>query len=526
MHLNYHFLRYLCPALKSEFTGKTILACFSQNKNELIIEAAHGSEVSYLKAHLDPPQVFLSFPKDFKRAKHHSINHFKELIGDRINDCQVLPFERAFFFKFDSGKLLLFKLHGNRSNVLLYDVDALAPIKLFRNELIEDKSLDWTTLGKELDVSFEEFKRLDGNAAKFLPTLGQIPRNWLKSKGYLEADLDGKWELMQELIDSLESPLFTIATNGSEVYLSLLPDPNPISSFSNPIQAANELFYLAFIKGNFEREKSSLLKKYQDQLKRHQAYLEKSSQKLQELQESSPPSELADVIMANLHQFLPGVTELELQNFYSGETIKVQLKPNQKPQDLAATLYRKSKNRKLEWDQLGKNIESKRIQAGQIEAKIMLLEEVKDYKSLKSFIKSHGEDKVLQKEVEVLPFKIFEFEGHTIWVGKSAQSNDEMLRNFSKKDDLWLHARMVAGSHVLIKKAINQSLPALVLETAAQLAAYYSKNKTESLAPVIYTPVKFVRKVKGSHPGSVVVEKESVILVKPTSPEEIFGKGS
>jgi hypothetical protein len=32
--------------------------------------------------------------------------------------------------------------------------------------------------------------------------------------------------------------------------------------------------------------------------------------------------------------------------------------------------------------------------------------------------------------------------------------------------------------------------------------------------------------VKGSSPGSVVVEKEKVILVKPSSPEEIFGKGN
>jgi len=366
---------------------------------------------------------------------------------------------------------------------------------------------------------------MEGNASKFLPTLGEQPRNWLKSRGYLEVDLNQKWALMEELMDCLDSPLFTIAKEKEGVFLSLLPESDPISSFSNPIQAANELYYQAFIKGNFEREKTTLLKKYTDQLKRNLSYLEKSSKKLQELQGSAPPSELADVIMANLHQFHAGVTSLELHNFYTGEQVRVQLKPNQKAQDLAENLYRKSKNRKLEWDQLEKTIEIKKIQTSDIELKINELENIIDFKALKSFKKNHGEDKVLQKEVEVLPFKVFEFEGHTIWVGKSAQANDEMLRNYSKKDDLWLHARMVAGSHVLIKKALAQGLPNQVLETAAQLAAYYSKNKTDSLAPVIYTPVKFVRKVKGSSPGSVIVEKEQVILVKPASPEEIFGKG-
>jgi len=526
MHLNYHFLRYLCPSIKSIFEGKEISACFSQTKNEMILEAVGINETKFLKAQLNPPQLFLSFPDDFKRAKQHSINYFKELIGDRITDCKVLSWERAFYFKMDSGRLLLFKLHGNRSNILLYEANSLIPSKVFRNELIEDKTLDWTTLGKDLDLSLEEFERLDGNASQFLPTLGIKPRNWLKSKGYLEANLGQKWALMKELLDCLESPLFTIAAENNEVYLSLLPEPNPISSFSNPIQAANELYYLAFVKGNFEREKSALQKKYHDQLKRLHSYLDKSSNKLEELQEAAPPSDLADVIMANLHQFQHGINELELLNFYSGKSINVQLKPNQKPQDLAASLYRKNKNRKLEWDQLAKNISLKKTQTQQLEHKIQELEKLNDFRALKLFKKGNGEDKVLQKEPEVLPFKVFEYEGYSIWVGKSAAANDEMLRNYSKKEDLWLHARMVAGSHVLIKKSITQTIPEQVLETAAMLAAYYSKNKSDSLAPVIYTPAKFVRKVKGSPPGSVVVEKEKVILVKPASPEEIFGKGN
>ena len=63
-------------------------------------------------------------------------------------------------------------------------------------------------------------------------------------------------------------------------------------------------------------------------------------------------------------------------------------------------------------------------------------------------------------------------------------------------------------------------MPNTVLEKAAQLAAYYSKRKTDSLCPVIYTPKKWVRKPKGSAPGAVVVEREKVLLVKPENPFE------
>jgi len=104
-------------------------------------------------------------------------------------------------------------------------------------------------------------------------------------------------------------------------------------------------------------------------------------------------------------------------------------------------------------------------------------------------------------------------------VGKSSKANDEMLRRYVWKEDLWLHAKDVSGSHVILKYKAGQRFPAPTIERAAELAAYYSKNKTESLAAVIYTPCKFVRKVKGSAPGAVMVDKESVIMVHPTGPE-------
>ncbi|WP_075350850.1 NFACT RNA binding domain-containing protein [Algoriphagus marinus] len=524
MHLNYHFLKFLCPELDRLFRGKEVTACFSQNKNELILEAKDENGTQYLKAHLNPPQIYLAFPDDFKRAKRNSMNFFKELIGEKITGCELLSFERAFYFSMDSGKKLLFKLHGNRSNVLMYLPEANVPEKTFRNELVEDKSLDWNELEKDLDLSFDQFEKLEGNASKFLPTLGTFPRRWLKDQGYLDSNLLQRWEMMVELMDMLETPLFSLVEESGEVRLSLLPEADSISTFSNPVQAVNELYYQALIKGSFEKEKNTLLKKYQEQLKRQTSYIEKSSQKLLELRDSAPPSNLADVVMANLHLFENGKSEVELFDFYSGKQVKVALKPNQKPQDFAASLYRKSKNRKLEWKQIEKTIENKRAVSEALKSKIDALIAIDDYRGLKEFKKKHGEDKAIQKETESLPFKVFELEGYTIWVGKSAQSNDDMLREYAKKDDLWLHARMVSGSHVLVKNAVNHPAPTRVLEAAAQLAAFYSKNKTESLAPVIYTPVKFVRKVKGSAPGSVVVEKEKVILVQPAGPEVLFGK--
>jgi predicted ribosome quality control (RQC) complex YloA/Tae2 family protein len=305
-----------------------------------------------------------------------------------------------------------------------------------------------------------------------------------------------------------------------ELLLSLLPEAQAKARYADPILACNELFYQALVLGSFEKEKNNLLKSYQDQLKRTQAYLKKSTEKLKELKDSPAPSQLADVIMANLHVFEGTSGEVELANFYTGETVKINLKPKQKPQELAASLYRKSKNRQLELDQLEKTLAAKNEQAIALQALLDRVSEASDFRALKEFKKEHKEDLPAPKNEVGSPFKVFEVEGFTIWVGKSAKDNDEMLRNFIHKDDLWLHARNVPGSHVVIRRKGMPTVPQQVVERAASLAAFYSKLKTDSLSPVIVTEAKFVRKVKGSAPGSVVVDKEKVIMVVPKGPDQ------
>ena len=120
-----------------------------------------------------------------------------------------------------------------------------------------------------------------------------------------------------------------------------------------------------------------------------------------------------------------------------------------------------------------------------------------------------------------LPYHQFEFRNFRILVGKNAVANDMLTLKFSHKEDLWLHAKDVSGSHVLIKHQSGKNFPRDVIEYAASLAAYNSKRKTESLCPVIVTPKKFVRKRKGDPPGAVVVEREEVVMVEPLKPTDV-----
>ena len=58
-------------------------------------------------------------------------------------------------------------------------------------------------------------------------------------------------------------------------------------------------------------------------------------------------------------------------------------------------------------------------------------------------------------------------------------------------------------------------------EQAASIAAYYSKMKGANMVPVAFTRKKYVRKPKGAPPGTVVIEREEVLLVQPSLPERL-----
>jgi len=111
-------------------------------------------------------------------------------------------------------------------------------------------------------------------------------------------------------------------------------------------------------------------------------------------------------------------------------------------------------------------------------------------------------------------------EGHfEVWVGKSSANNDLLTLHHAKPNDLWFHARGSSGSHVLLKVATGSGTPGKrAKEQAAAIAAYFSKMRTASTVPVAMTQRKYVRKPKGAPPGTVVLERESVLFVTPALP--------
>jgi predicted ribosome quality control (RQC) complex YloA/Tae2 family protein len=510
---NYYFLRQLSKRLEIELEGMVLAECFSQEKDELLIGfCTDGKQWRkkrdfYIKAVLHPDFPCLNFPEDFKRAGRNSVDLFKDLVDLKVLKVRQFLNERAFGIYFENDFVLLFKMYGNRSNIILFHENKV--IDLLHNKLIVDNNLDLDTLDRAIEQSEKAFNE-HGWKVTF-PTFGKEIGQY--SKTFPTVD----WNNLQVVLKQLENPVFYLKTLDYQPILSLIEEGGEIQkTFTDPIEASNA-FYYAFTRINvFDKEKAILVKALQKQKMRSQIYIDKNYQQLSDIDTGVKHDEIANIIMANLHAIPERTDVIELYDFYRDTPLKVRLKPEYSPQKNAENYYRKSKNEKIEIQKLIENIEAKEQGIAEINQQIEIIENIGTLKEFRKFQKANQLE-TSQKSVETVQdlFKYFRFEGYEILVGRNAKNNDLLTQRYARKEDLWLHARDVAGSHVIIRRQAGKNFPITVIERAAGLAAYFSKRKSDTLCPVIVTPKKFVRKTRDLGDGQVIVEKEEVIMIEP-----------
>ncbi|CAN5476593.1 NFACT RNA binding domain-containing protein [soil metagenome] len=516
MHNNYYFLRQLSAELISKLTGFTLVSCFSQNKDELILEFNNAKSSFFIKASLTPELQCLSFPSSFHRAKKNSIDLFQPLVMMKVTGIRQFNNERSFAILLENGNSLAFTLHGARANVIWFQGNTVEEI--FRNNFLADLEIKLDEIDRRIDWSFENFEKNQEALPLIYFTLGKQIWGYLKDHQFEKISITDKWKLFQNTLQILENPLYNVVDQNGLISLSLLPSDFTIHAYQNPIDAINEFFHKRISTSAFQKEKTSLLSQVNGKLKQANSYLEKNNQKLSELEGDTHYSQWADLIMANLNKIRQGDESIEVENFYNEQRpITIKLKKELNPQKNAEVFYRKGKNQAIEIKTLKDSIERKEKELHKLIAlstSLLASTQLSELKDLSSAVVSQVPDK--QKTL-ALPYHEFEFKSYKIWVGKNAGANDTLTLKHSYKEDLWLHAKDVPGSHVLIKYQSGKPFPKDVIEQAAALAAWYSKRKNESLCPVAYTQKKFVRKRKGDPAGAVVVDREETILVEPKS---------
>lgn len=514
MHNNYFFLRKLSAELEAVLKNCVLSECFSQNKDELIIRFETTSKPFFIKASLLSGFCCLSFPEQFNRARKNSVNLFAAIIGLRVLGVKQFDNERCFSLKLTDDFELLFKMHGNRSNLVLFHENKT--VSLFRNHLQTDLQLEITNLDKEIDWSKEAFISNKENRKHHYFTFGKVLWRHLDSKTSDSESDELLWQEIQQLLKQLESPTYHITEIDLKPTLSLVPVGKIQATYTRAIQTVHEFFTAYSVQTSVVHERQLVLTKLTTHLKNAESYLKKTKRKLTDIEADDHYKLWADLIMANLHQIKPGMEKIIAQDFYhENKTIEVRLKKDLSAQKNAEVYYRKSKNHHIEIEKLEEAIERKKQEVKKLEEQIHQITEATDQKTVRNLAEEYNLVTNIAKNKITLPYHEIDFQGYKIWIGKNAKSNDTLTLKHTYKEDLWLHAKDVAGSHVVLKYQSGKKFPKEVIERAAQLAAYHSKRKTESLCPVAFTLKKYVRKRKGDPPGAIVVEREEVIMVEP-----------
>ncbi len=392
-------------------------------------------------------------------------------------------------------------------------------VEIFRNNFLADLEIKFTDLDRTIDWSFENFEKNQSGLQSTYFTFGKPVWSYLYEQSFEKKSLADKWEVFQNALALLEKPAFNIVDTNGLISLSLLPNDSIVQTFKNPIDAINEFFHKRISTSAFQKEKTLLLSQVNGKLKQASSYFRKNQQKLKELETDTHYSQWADLIMANLNSIRQGNELIALENLYDEQRpVTIKLKKELNPQKNAEVFYRKGKNQAIEIRTLKESIEKKEKEIDkltELQASLLSATDLTELKQLASSVVSQIPDK--QKAL-ALPYHEAEFKGFRILIGKNAGANDTLTLKHSYKEDLWLHAKDVPGSHVVVKYQSGKPFPKDVIEHAAGLAAWYSKRKNELLCPVAYTTKKYVRKRKGDPAGMVVVEREEVILVEPVKP--------
>ncbi len=303
-------------------------------------------------------------------------------------------------------------------------------------------------------------------------------------------------------------------------FIFVIPEVKP-SNFENTSQpsAINiaNAFYSNFSKTYYlQKEKEQIRKYLADKIKKTGNYISKTKQELSLFNESSDFDKIANILMANVHLKIENETSHSFFDFYTNQEITIKLKPDHSMQKNAENYYRKAKNRKIELDKLLENIAKKQENLQHWQQQLLEIQAIEDIKLVRQFAKTHKINvEASPQEQPAFPFRTFEVNGFQIWMGRNSENNDLLTLKYAFKEDLWLHAKDVSGSHVVVKYQSGKTFPKNVIEAAAEIAAFHSKRKADSLVPVTVTPKKYVRKPKGFAAGKVIVEREDVVLVQP-----------
>jgi predicted ribosome quality control (RQC) complex YloA/Tae2 family protein len=253
--------------------------------------------------------------------------------------------------------------------------------------------------------------------------------------------------------------------------------------------------------------------------------------RLQQSDQADEYRQKADLLMAHLQNWEPGMKEIILADFDTNLPVAIALQPDKNAVQNAQSLYKqhqKLKRARAAVEPLLLEVQTEIEYLEQVEAAISQIDTYQTAEDLRA-LEEIREELIGQKYLEDPEYRsrsaneppstnfhrYLTPNGFEVLIGRNNRQNDQLTFRVAGDYDLWFHAQEIPGSHVLLRLEPGAVAEEADLQFVANLAAYYSRARQSEQVPVVYTQLKHVYKPKGAKPGIAIYKQESILWGKP-----------
>ncbi|MBE9155639.1 NFACT family protein [Nodosilinea sp. LEGE 06152] len=285
----------------------------------------------------------------------------------------------------------------------------------------------------------------------------------------------------------------------------------------------------------FDRIQNQIQQKLRGVLDKLRQKASTFEQRLDQSAQADQYRQQADLLMTYSYQWQPGVTQLAVDDFETGEPIILAIDPDKTAIQQAQRHYKQHQKLKRAKDAvvpLLREVQAELAYLEQVEAALSQIPTYDEPADLEALIDIRNE--LIQQGYLASPdyrpserkasdegFRQLQTpDGLPVLVGRNNRQNDLLISTVATDYDLWFHTQEIPGSHVLLRLEAGQAPSDRDLHYVADLTAYFSRARQADQVPVIYTQPRHVYKPKGARPGMVIYKHETVIWGQPRRVEQ------
>ena len=326
-------------------------------------------------------------------------------------------------------------------------------------------------------------------------------------------------QAFNDFLAMTEDPIPTMNGNNFSIFTD---NPND-KKFTTLSEMLDVFYHTKANRDRVQQQGGQLLHVIRKNLQRNKKKLKKLSNELKATENADEYRIKGEVLTTYLYQIKRGMTKITLPNFYdNNKEITISLSNQLSPSQNAQKYFKKYQKLKIAVTFVNEQIELTKKEVAyleEIQTQIELatpadLDDIKTELQQEGYIKKKQQKSKRSSRVKInKPETFIASDGTEILVGKNNLQNEKLTLHTAKKTDIWLHAKNIPGSHVIIKS--NNPSDETLFE-AAMLAAYFSKFRSSTNVPIDYVQVKNIRKPNGSKLGFVIYEGQKTLTVTPT----------